>query len=80
MARVLATEDPGFYQIQELWSFPWAQWLDGQVWELTYGTDFQGPSVPSFRDRVKYVANRQYHLAVRTRIKGDKLYIQAYKP
>jgi hypothetical protein len=78
MAEVVPGEEPGFYQIQDLWMYPWNDWFDGQTWKLTWGQDFLSPSVSKFRDQVKYVA-RVREVAVRTRIKGDSLYIQAYE-
>ena len=78
MAKKIPEDSVQFYQIIGLWEYPWHEWLDGSVWELTLGEDFHTPSVPKFRDQVKYVAGRQGK-AIRTRIRGNRLYIQAYE-
>lgn len=79
MAEVVPSEEAGFYQIQELWTYPWEQWMNGETWKLTYGVDFLSLYPSKFRDKVKYVA-RKNGIAVHTRIKGDVLYVQAYRP
>ncbi len=59
--------------------YPWSQWFDGQVWELRQVEDFPSTNLRKFRNQVYYVA-KTMDLAVRTRVEGDKLYIQAYEP
>lgn len=57
--------------------YPWDQWLDGDVWELTPGKDFT-ISVASFRSGAFYNAKIR-GMKIRTARKDDKLIIQAYK-
>lgn len=57
--------------------YPWKEWFDGRVWQLTQGEDFS-VSVESFRSTICASANRM-HIKVVTRRKGKDLYIQAIK-
>lgn len=55
--------------------YPWVQWFDGQVWELTQGEDFDEP-MPEFRRRCYSVAKTYFYASVVTRTKGTKMYVQ----
>lgn len=55
--------------------YPWEEWFDGQVWELTQGEDFK-PSMKVFRDIVYQTASR-HGVRVSVNVRGNKLYIQA---
>lgn len=80
MAEVVPDDGARFYEIESLWTaYPWDDWLNGQTWLLSKATDFPLFSVVKFRNKCKYVA-RSRQLAIRTKIEGDGLYIQAYKP
>ena len=56
-------------------SYPWNEWLDGQIWELTAGKDFE-VAIETMRGTVISTINRRGK-ASRTKIDGEKLYIQA---
>lgn len=77
MAKPVPEGSARFYQIEALWAYPWNQWLDGQCWELTQSVDFPSTDPAKFRNQCKYMA-RAEGLSIRTRIKGDTLWIQAH--
>jgi hypothetical protein len=58
--------------------YPWAEWLDGDVWELVKGEDFT-VSPYSFKC-VAHQAARRAGLAPTIRIRGNKVYVQARQP
>jgi len=59
--------------------YPWKQWLDGGIYKLEYGIDFD-ISVKSFRNSLK-AAEKRYGVQVRSMSfeKGKILVIQARK-
>lgn len=54
--------------------YPWPEWLDGRVWELTAGEDFQ-VDIQLMRTQANVTAARLGKRA-KTRVVGDTLYIQ----
>ena len=57
--------------------YPWDDWFDGQVWELTQGEDFQ-IKAHSMQSPIRSAA-RTRDLSVHICVRGDKVYIQASK-
>ena len=60
--------------------YPWGEWLDGRVWELTEGEDFikpEGCSISRFRN-VVYVAAKKRGKKARVHVDGKKVYVQAF--
>lgn len=58
--------------------YPWDEWFDGNIWELTSPKDFDGTTA-SFRITLFNAAKRR-GLKVRTRVLSDtKLVIQTFK-
>lgn len=57
--------------------YPWSEWLDGQVWELTAGEDFTVS--PKDLRAMAYAKGQRLGLPVTTRLSKDRkrLYIQA---
>jgi hypothetical protein len=55
--------------------YDWDSWLDGQVWELEKGIDFH-IGITSIRSMARTAAH-QRGLEMKTRSKGDSLFIQA---
>lgn len=55
--------------------YPWDEWLDGSVWRLIGGWDFQ-PSAGNFR-RVVYAAAKRRGLEVRTTVQDGDVILQA---
>ena len=55
--------------------YTWDQWLDGNIWALTKGDDFEQDS-EHFRAQV-YIAARNRGKKARTTRAGDVLHIQA---
>lgn len=58
--------------------YPWGEWLDGRVWKLTSGVDFD-TNAATFRDMC-FNRVSGTDLKVRTRVKGNVIHLQAYKP
>lgn len=56
----------------------WGSLLNGKVFVLERGTDFDG-STKGIVTQV-YTAARNLGKKVRTRVEGDKVYIQSYEP
>jgi len=56
-------------------SYPWDEWLDGDVWKLTQGEDFTA-SMSNFRGLV-YMKAQDRQLQVRTRVVDGAFYLQA---
>ena len=56
----------------------WTRYFDGQIWRLN-GADIAGRRIEAVRATVISLA-RKRGLKVRTRIDGDALVIQSYKP
>ena len=54
--------------------YPWDEWMDGNIWELSPGKDFEC-SLPSMRQQV-YQAAANAELSATTREHEGKLYIQ----
>lgn len=57
--------------------YPWDEWLDGSVWLLKQGEDFQ-TSVNAFR-ATAHVAGKRRGVKVATRKRDEGLYIQAFE-
>lgn len=57
--------------------YRWEDWLDGQVWKLTFNLDFT-VKYSSMRAMVAVEAKRR-GLKVRSRLDDNVLVIQAYK-
>jgi hypothetical protein len=55
--------------------YPWDEWLNGNVWELEHGKDFQSTPL-SFRQIAYNRAGQRGHRAA-VQIHGSKLYLQA---
>lgn len=58
--------------------YPWHQWLDGRIWKLTKGIDFD-VSPSSFSVSAHQRANREGK-KLRTSTSGDSITIQSYEP
>lgn len=57
--------------------YPWGEWLDGQVWKLTHGVDFQCVHA-SIRAAIYQAANRK-GVKVQTTITEDgSVILRAY--
>ena len=74
------TDTPGRDWFKGDWDrgYPWADWLDGNVWELEQGVDFH-ETIEAFRNRCYRVAEG-FDEKVRTRSKGTTIWIQSYLP
>jgi hypothetical protein len=71
--------DSGFEFHRGLSRYPWNQWLDGNIWELTHGLDFV-VDVKTLRVLCYFAAKRR-RKKVRTKIlvgNEIKFIIQAY--
>lgn len=58
--------------------YPYDTWLDGQIWQLDVGDDFEGKP-QSMRANINNAAKKK-GLKVRSRIVETGLVIQSYKP
>lgn len=58
--------------------YPWHEWLDGRVWKLTKGADFE-VTVEIMRCAFHNKAKSR-GLRVVTTSRGDDLYVQSYTP
>jgi hypothetical protein len=74
MAEV-TTDKPG--RIGRPCKYPWNEWLDGQVWKLVQGTDFD-TAPEAFRDTARHYAIR-HGLKFGSCIKGNRVIIQAIR-
>jgi hypothetical protein len=73
MARRI--EDPGTIAWdRSMYTYPWSDWLDGQIWELTPGEDFK-VSVAAFQAMAHKYA-RNYDMKIRTKQRDGKLLLQ----
>jgi hypothetical protein len=54
--------------------YPWNKWLDGRIWILVKDKDFKIQCESIRIIAINYA--RDQGLAVRTRVQGDKVYIQ----
>jgi hypothetical protein len=57
--------------------YPWDQWLDGQIWQITRGEDFD-ISTESMRVRL-YPAAKARGGSIRTNVKGSTITFQFTK-
>lgn len=77
MAKQLKTFDfptkPGGRQEQ----YPWDNWLNGEIWELTRDEDFT--ITPENFAKTAYTAARRRDLKVRTDSNQNVLVLQAYE-
>ena len=55
--------------------YPWDEWLDGRIWKLTAGDDFNG-TARDFSSHIRISAYRR-NLLMTIRREGNHLYIQA---
>ena len=72
MARVLSKLPQ---QIGKPYLYPWDEWTDGRVWELTQGEDFQC-ALPSFRQIVYKTAHVQGLVVQVIRVSDTSVAIQ----
>jgi hypothetical protein len=56
--------------------YPWAEWLDGNAWELSQGEDFACPAAVFYR--TVYSAAKRRGRVAEIRVQGDKVYVQAH--
>jgi hypothetical protein len=54
--------------------YPWEQWLDGSIWVLTHGEDFETDPV-KFRTTI-YQAARRHNKVVRTAVDDNEVVLQ----
>lgn len=54
--------------------YPWAEWLNGEVWILKHGEDFNPPP-GNFRNMILY-QGRERGVKIETRVEGDYVYVQ----
>jgi hypothetical protein len=74
----MATVDPDFVFTNGNTRYPWHQWLDGQVWVLKKGEDYD---IQTLSMRVQCHARAEKRgLKARVRASGDTIWVQAYKP
>ena len=73
MAKVLKSFD--FTGRSGAAKYPWNEWLDGRVWELSFDHDVKSKSKESFRSSCHLAAERLGG-SCRTSISGDKIVIQ----
>jgi hypothetical protein len=61
-------------------SYPYDEWLDGQIWQLEEGTDYKSKTA-SMLTNIRQAADKR-NLKVRTRLldDGKTLVVQSYKP
>jgi hypothetical protein len=62
--------------------YPWDEWLDGSVWELTPGEDFLGQPSTFRASAVAQAARRDGKVRTRkltTDDGGERLYLQFYR-
>jgi hypothetical protein len=59
--------------------YPWHDWLDGDIWELTQGVDFKG-SAATFRTNARSQAKRRNGKIKARVVRGsdgaDRVYVQ----
>lgn len=58
--------------------YPWSEWLDGSIWELEHGSDFE-TKMETFRTQV-YTSAKKRGLKARVATDGTKLILQAFEP
>lgn len=59
-------------------SYPWEEWLDGSVWEIIQGEDFDS-KISSFVVTIRQAAKR-HGLKVTLTTQDDRIFLQAYSP
>ena len=79
----MARKVDAFPEIPTSSKYPWTEWFDGSVWELTHGDDFKGKP-NSFKSMAKTRAKRLGGTVKTRLLKGrdgtpDRLYLQ-YRP
>jgi len=57
-------------------TFPYTKWLDGNIWRIRRGVDFDMPA-KNMRVNLYSAADRR-GVRVRTKLKGDEITLQAY--
>jgi hypothetical protein len=71
-----------FPEAQAQSMYPWDEWFDGSVWELTSGEDFKGQPV-TFRASAVAQASRRGGKVRTRKIRDDsgvqRLYLQFYR-
>jgi hypothetical protein len=63
-------------------NYPWDEWFDGSVWELTPGEDFKGKPATFRASAVAQAARRDGKVRTRKIISPDgeeRLYLQFYR-
>ena len=71
MARVVAEMPPGATRAK----YPWHEWFDGGVWELTRGEDFScSARIMGLQARS---AAKRHRVQVRVAVRGQLVYVQA---
>lgn len=61
-------------------AYPWDEWMDGTVWKLVRGEDFDCPA-RTFQTRAHMAARHRGDIKFRTNtIDENTIVIQAYKP
>jgi hypothetical protein len=61
--------------------YPWDEWFDGSVWELTPGEDFSGQPSTFRASAIAQAARRDGKVRTRklTTEHGERLYLQFYR-
>jgi hypothetical protein len=63
-------------------NYPWDEWFDGSVWELTPGEDFKGKPATFRASAVAQAARRDGKVRTRKVLAADgeeRLYLQFYR-
>jgi len=65
---------------EEVWTrgrvrYPWADWLDGRLWKLVHGEDYQ--VTPRVMGAQAHRMCKDWGIQCRTRVEGDVLWLQA---
>jgi hypothetical protein len=58
-------------------AYPWADWMNGQTWELTKGVDFPGKA-RAFQSNLHHKSHA-LGKRVRTERRGEVVYVQAVR-
>ena len=77
MAQRVDTFDFGRHRGGAPRKYPWEEWLDGSIWELTHGKDFE-PAPRVFRT-MAYTRARDHGVSLRTHIGDGVVVLQAVK-
>jgi len=58
--------------------YPWSDWTDGRVWEITRGVDFNGPAARMAGQMRNYALRNG--LKVKQRVRADTVSFQFARP